>query len=1213
MDKALSVSGLMMGQDGARNMSISSGFYSLIRAIRRSSSKAEQERIVQKELDLIRQNLAQPEVSQKKTKEFLVRLIYCEMLGLSANFAYIHALKMAQQGVLLNKRVGYLAVGLFLHPQHELILLLINTIQKDLHSTNILDVCVGLTASSQLIGPEMIPAILPSIEEKLQHPQEVVRKKAVLALHSFLLKSPQLISQMTDRFQQALCDRAPGVMNAVLHIYRTLIMENPSQHRTLVRSLVSILDQVIQRKLSADFEFRGVPAPWLQIQLLEMLAILGENNLKTSQLMYDVLEQTLDASNNVVQISCGVQYECIMTIARVHPKPALLKKAANCISLFLKASMNNLKYIGLKALSAIHKVYPDCTLQHQLTVVECLEDADLTIRKATLNLLYQMCNKDNITAISEKLLDCLDVNEEDEFSKKEHIHKVIEMSHRFHPNVRWYVDNILKILQQGDDVVPPNTVNNVICAIQKDPLDPSLCASIIQLALSAASQKSLTEYSAQLVAWILGEHGFSERSPVPASDMLTILCRLLVRRGPLATQTPHTQGCVLAAITKAVGRSGLVTEEVRKVTTRMIASKFVEVRQRASELKMLVENGDCAELLGSNQVDAAVQTNQLDWTLSFLDEYVSEALETGAAPYKPKQQRSAEKHNSPEVMRPFLAGLNFKPYASPSTSLLTATESSDSLPPSNRDAAGITSSPQPSLSSGATGNSSEMEDVGRPVKLKTEGVKKVWSSAGYSRQAEVRKKVSPKKERKVEEMEEEKQTGFQPQTQMTTVSALGSSRREPLLDQQQESEEEKRKQELAKALFGNVQTTSQNDKQTSEVASRKHLDGKLQGVLFENTEGLSFADRCTEEGLVILRDSSRVSGESHDLLQTTKPAFSGHNMLLDVADVGEEQDKHNISERLLSDLALRETIATSDPSLDAAALRTQESLDLRAVKSNSSGQAEKRNKMLSLLDDDNDDNVDELGTMMKTMSPWQHDTEVPSLPTELRKAPSSNATEELVFDNCVRLTMRRVWEEDALVLVLQLASVADAEDVKITLDMPSNMTCFHNEVETATIEIGSLPAKSNVTRVAKLSCRVPAANMSLGGELTFRDAARALKRLFFQTPIHIKDLIRPKELSTEEFGKLWPEHTLDLRLVLEVKGQTMSNIMNVMRSIHLFPVEIIGNEGIICGSLLGSSTCLVHVKMEGGKLDLWVKSRSKLLSQVLAKNCARLLQGEAVR
>ncbi|XP_071504361.1 AP-4 complex subunit epsilon-1-like [Diadema antillarum] len=1213
MDKALSFPGLMMGQDGARNPSISSGFYSLIRAIRRTSSKAEQERIVQKELDLIRQNLAQPEVSQTKMKEFLVRLIYCEMLGQSANFSYIHALKMAQQGVLLNKRVGYLAVGLFLHPQHELILLLINTIQKDLHSTNILDVCVGLTASSQLIGPEMIPAILPSIEEKLQHPQEVVRKKAVLALHSFLLKSPQLISQMTDRFQQALCDRAPGVMNAVLHIYRTLITDNPSQHRTLVRSLVSILDQVIQRKLSAEFEFRGVPAPWLQIQLLEMLAILGENNLKTSQLMYDVLEQTLDASTNVTLISSGVQYECIMTIARIHPKPALLKKAANCISLFLQASANNLKYVGLKALSAIHKVYPDCTLQHQLTVVECLEDADLTIRKATLNLLYQMCNKDNITAISEKLLDCLDVAEEDEFSKREHIHKVIELSHRFHPSLRWYVDNILKILQQGDDVVPPDTVNNVICAIQKDPLDPILCGSIIQLALSVASEKSLTEYSTQLVAWILGEHGCSERSPVPASEMLTILSRLLVRRGPLTTQTPHTKDCVLAAITKAVSRSGLVTEEARKITTGMMASKFVEVRQRASEVKMLVENGDCTELLGSSQVDAAVQTDQLDWTLSFLDEYVSEALETGAAPYKPKQQRSAEKHNSPEVMRPFLAGLNFKPYASPSTSLLTATESSDSLPPSNRDAAGITSSPQPSLSSGATGNSSEMEDVGRPVKLKTEGVKKVWSSAGYSRQAEVRRKVSPKEERMVEETEEEKQAGFQPQTQMTTVSALGSSRREPSLDQQQESEEEKRKQELAKALFGNMQMTSQvkeNDKQTSEVVSRNHLDGKLQDVLFENTEGLSFADRCTEEGLVI---SSKLSGESHDLLQTTKPAFSGHNMLLDVADVDTGQDQLNISERLQCDLALRETISASDPSLDAAALHAPESLDLHAVKSNSSGQAEKRNKMVSLLDDDNDDNVDELGTMMKTMSPWQHDGEVPSLPAELRKAPSSNATEELVFDNSVRLTMRRVWEEDALVLVLQLASVADAEDVKITLDMPSNMTCFHNEVETATIEIGSLPAKSNVTRVAKLSCRVPAANMSLGGELTFRDAARALKRLFFQTPIHIRDLIRPKELSTEEFGKLWPEHTLDLRLVLEVKGQTMSNIMNMMRSIHLFPVEIIGNEGIICGSLLGSSTCLVHVKMEGGKLDLWVKSRSKLLSQVLAKNCARLLRGEAVR
>ena len=39
-------------------------------------------------------------------REFLVRLIYCEMLGFDASFGYIQAIKFAQQSDLVCKRVG---------------------------------------------------------------------------------------------------------------------------------------------------------------------------------------------------------------------------------------------------------------------------------------------------------------------------------------------------------------------------------------------------------------------------------------------------------------------------------------------------------------------------------------------------------------------------------------------------------------------------------------------------------------------------------------------------------------------------------------------------------------------------------------------------------------------------------------------------------------------------------------------------------------------------------------------------------------------------------------------------------------------------------------------------------------------------------------------------------------------------------------------------
>ena len=96
-------------------------------------------------------------------KEYLIRLLYCEMLGKDVPFGYIHAVKFTQHSSLLEKRVGYLAVSLLLHEDHELIYLLVNTIQRDLQSTNIVEVCMALTVVcvffcfTEILAPSSCP------------------------------------------------------------------------------------------------------------------------------------------------------------------------------------------------------------------------------------------------------------------------------------------------------------------------------------------------------------------------------------------------------------------------------------------------------------------------------------------------------------------------------------------------------------------------------------------------------------------------------------------------------------------------------------------------------------------------------------------------------------------------------------------------------------------------------------------------------------------------------------------------------------------------------------------------------------------------------------------------------------------------------------------------------------------------------------------------
>ncbi|GFZ08609.1 adaptin family protein [Actinidia rufa] len=179
-----------MGSQGGFGQS--KEFIDLVKSIGEARSKAEEDRIVLREIETLKRRITEPEIPKRKMKEYIIRLVYVEMLGHDASFGYIHAVKMTHDDILSLKRTGYLAVTLFLNDDHDLIILIVNTIQKDLKSDNYLVVCAALNAVCKLINEETIPAVLPQVVDLLGHSKEAVRKKAVMALHRFYQRSPSL-------------------------------------------------------------------------------------------------------------------------------------------------------------------------------------------------------------------------------------------------------------------------------------------------------------------------------------------------------------------------------------------------------------------------------------------------------------------------------------------------------------------------------------------------------------------------------------------------------------------------------------------------------------------------------------------------------------------------------------------------------------------------------------------------------------------------------------------------------------------------------------------------------------------------------------------------------------------------------------------------------------------------------------------------------------
>ncbi|XP_007933369.1 AP-4 complex subunit epsilon-1 [Orycteropus afer afer] len=742
--------------------SFSSRLGGLVRGITALTSKHEEEKLIQQELSSLKATVSAPTTTLKMMKECMVRLIYCEMLGYDASFGYIHAIKLAQQGNLLEKRVGYLAVSLFLHENHELLLLLVNTVVKDLQSTNLVEVCMALTVVSQIFPREMIPAVLPLIEDKLQHSKEIIRRKAVLALYKFYLIAPNQVQHIHIKFRKALCDRDAGVMAASLHIYLRMIKENSSGYKDLTGSFVTILKQVVGGKLPVDFNYHSVPAPWLQIQLLRILGLLGKDDQRTSELMYDVLDESLRRAELNHNITYAILFECVHTVYSIYPKSELLEKAAKCIGKFVLSPKINLKYLGLKALTYVIQQDPSLALQHQMTIIECLDHPDPIIKRETLELLYRITNAQNITVIVQKMLEYLHQSKE-EYIIINLVGKIAELAEKYAPDNAWFIQTMNAVFSVGGDVIHPDIPNNFLRLLAEgfddETEDQQLRLYAVQSYLTLLDVENVLypQRFLQVMSWVLGEYSYLLDKETP-QEVITRLYKLLVN-GSISSET---KAWLIAAVTKLTtqAHSSDIVERLIQEYTRSLDTCM---RQHAFELKHLHEN---VELMKSVlPVDKSCEDLVVDASLSFLDGFVAEGLSQGAAPYKPHHQRQEEKFSQEKV-------LNFEPYGlSFSSSGFTGRQSP----------AGI------SLGSDISGNSAEM-GLKETNSLKLEGVKKLWGKEGYL----------PKKESTVGD-EAESQPVPQDNVKMENIDQTITKKDQPQVHMQ--SKEEKEKQLLASSLF----------------------------------------------------------------------------------------------------------------------------------------------------------------------------------------------------------------------------------------------------------------------------------------------------------------------------------------------------------------------------------------------------------------------------
>ncbi|KAM0070155.1 putative adaptor protein complex AP-4, epsilon subunit [Helianthus debilis subsp. tardiflorus] len=789
---------LAMGSQGGFNQS--KEFLDLIKSIGETRSKSEEDRIVLHEIETLKRRINEPDIPKRKMKEYIIRLVYIEMLGHDASFGYIHAVKMTHDDSVLLKRTGYLAVTLFLNEDHDLIILIVNTIQKDLKSDNYLVVCAALNACCRLINEETVPAVIGSVVELLGHQKEAVRKKAVMALHSFYRRAPSSVNHLVENFRKKLSDNDPGVMGATLCPLYDLITIDVNPYKDLVASFVNILKQVAERRLPKTYDYHQTPAPFIQIKLLKILALLGSGDKKSSEQMYTVIGDIMRKSDTASNIGNAILYECICCISSILPSPKLLESAADAIAKFLKSDSHNLKYMGIDALGRLIRINPDIAEQHQLAVIDCLEDPDDTLKRKTFELLYKMTKSSNVEVIVDRMIDYM-ISINDSHYKTETASRCVELAEQFAPSNHWFIQTMNKVFQHAGDLVNPKVAHNLMRLIAEgfgeddDAADSQLRSSAVESYLKIVDDPKLPSAFLQVICWVLGEYGTAD-GKYSASYISGKLCDVAEAHSSDDTVKAYAVTALMKVycFEKAAGRKASLLPECQSLLEELSASHSSDLQQRAYEFQAILDL-DAHAIENIMPLDASCEDIEIDQTLSFLDGYVQTALEQGAEPYISENERSTtlnissiRNHNPYEHPA---HSLRFEAYEVPKPVVPT------NLPPAVTYPTELVPVPEPSYQ--PTMSSRPISDAGSgstDLRLRLDGVQKKWGAPTYSSAASSSTSNF-----------DSYRTAVNGATQSDNVPAKSREPRQPPVEVSEE------KQKLAASLFGG--RTERNERKQS--------------------------------------------------------------------------------------------------------------------------------------------------------------------------------------------------------------------------------------------------------------------------------------------------------------------------------------------------------------------------------------------------------------
>uniref|UniRef100_A0A672V4S8 AP-1 complex subunit gamma n=1 Tax=Strigops habroptila TaxID=2489341 RepID=A0A672V4S8_STRHB len=565
----------------------------LIRTIRTARTQAEEREMIQKECAAIRSSFREEDNTYRCRN--VAKLLYMHMLGYPAHFGQLECLKLIASQKFTDKRIGYLGAMLLLDERQDVHLLMTNCIKNDLnHSTQYVQ-GLALCTLGCMGSSEMCRDLAGEVEKLLKTSNSYLRKKAALCAVHVIRKVPELMEMFLPATKNLLNEKNHGVLHTSVVLLTEMCERSPdmlAHFRKLVPQLVRILKNLIMSGYSPEHDVSGISDPFLQVRILRLLRILGRNDDDSSEAMNDILAQVATNTETSKNVGNAILYETVLTIMDIKSESGLRVLAINILGRFLLNNDKNIRYVALTSLLKTVQTDHNAVQRHRSTIVDCLKDLDVSIKRRAMELSFALVNGNNVRGMMKELLYFLD-SCEPEF-KADCASGIFLAAEKYAPSKRWHIDTIMRVLTTAGSYVRDDAVPNLIQLITNSvEMHAYTVQRLYKAILGDYSQQPLV----QVASWCIGEYGdllvsgqCEEEEPIQVTEdeVLDILESVLISNMSASV----TRGYALTAIMKLSTRFTCTVNRIKKVVSIYGSSIDVELQQRAVEYNALFKKYD---------------------------------------------------------------------------------------------------------------------------------------------------------------------------------------------------------------------------------------------------------------------------------------------------------------------------------------------------------------------------------------------------------------------------------------------------------------------------------------------------------------------------------------------------------------------------------------------------------------------------------------------